>query len=53
MLTIGEIERDPHKWVAALQQVEKEMLAKGWNKHSKKFDSVKMKKAMKLFQGLM
>ena len=52
MPTIGNPERNPHLWLLARRQVEKEMLDSGWNPHSKKFDRVKMKKALKRYREL-
>ncbi len=46
------VEKNPRLWILARRQVEKEMLDGGWNPYSKRFERVKMKKALKRYSEL-
>lgn len=47
----GFWQRNPGLWERCRQQAAEEMISAGWDKHAGKFDAVKRKKAMKLWNA--
>lgn len=46
----GFWEKNPRLWEKLKLQVSKDMLAEGWSKYARKFDTVRDKRARKLFK---
>ncbi len=44
-------EVDPRRWERCKKEAGNNMIAEGWNRHARKFDEVRRKRAMRLWNN--